>query len=230
MDRLSDLLIDFEDAPDLITLRGLAGQRVILIGFDKARSHGVATALARLKCLTRTVSYTEVYPENPDLALADVVVLHWSNEIKGSAWDRPGFVSGHWPSTSPPLIIAGQRQAMNAVPLPAPSAQFDFFELGDDSTIVRAIQECLVKMDDKNSGPFAEAAIRVLAIDDDPEMRQLIRTLLDSLGFQSFFAYDGRPGVKMARRIMPNLILLDINMPGANGFDVLSAIRQEPGT
>jgi DNA-binding response OmpR family regulator len=108
-----------------------------------------------------------------------------------------------------------------------------FLEIGDDSSIIRSIQELLVKADDRRpglDGAVEAATIRVLAIDDDPDMRLLIRTILHGLGFESYFASDGRPGVKMARRVMPNLILLDINMPGASGFDVLSAIRHEPGT
>ena len=188
--------------------------------------------------MSRTATYSELNPDHPDLALAYVVVLNWCDAIERSTWDRPALVCGNWPPASPPLIIAGSRSGRNTIPLPGPSARFDFFEIGDDSTVVRALQECFVRLDDKlddgrQSGDgwlAAAGAIRVLTIDDDGDMRLLIRTILDGIGFQSYFASDGRPGVKMARRIMPNLILLDINMPGASGFDVLSAIRHEPGT
>lgn len=91
-----------------------------------------------------------------------------------------------------------------------------------------------MRADDRASnetGAATAAEIRVLTMDDDAEMRLLVCTLLDGRGgYESYFAFDGRPGMKMERRIMSNLILLDINMPGASGFDVLSAIRQAPGT
>src|SRR5205823_3017810 len=81
-----------------------------------------------------------------------------------------------------------------------------------------------------SSGAHIPERVRVLVIDDDSEMRLLIGTLLENLGFECHLAFDGRHGVRMARRVMPHLVILDVNMPAGCGFDVLAAIRSYPGT
>lgn len=67
---------------------------------------------------------------------------------------------------------------------------------------------------------------RILIIDDDPVQLELVQRFLESLGFSSETAKDGHVGLIQIGSFEPDLVLLDINMPTANGFDVLEALKK----
>ena len=67
---------------------------------------------------------------------------------------------------------------------------------------------------------------RILMIEDDASICDMTKMNLNMNGFsQVFCASDGREGLEMAARIVPDLILLDIMLPGASGYDVLEYIK-----
>jgi len=70
----------------------------------------------------------------------------------------------------------------------------------------------------------------ILIIDDDPTTRRLFGSLLGSAGYEVLYAGSGELGREMARRFHPDLVLLDINMPGEDGFKTADRIRNEPGS
>jgi len=70
----------------------------------------------------------------------------------------------------------------------------------------------------------------VLIIDDDTDRAALTKIILNKAGYQCMNAYDGEQGINMARSARPNLILLDLVMPGMNGFDVCIQLRKMPET
>ncbi len=71
---------------------------------------------------------------------------------------------------------------------------------------------------------------KILVIEDEPEMRRNLLTILRLENFASFSAEDGAAGLEQARRIQPDLILCDVMMPGLDGYGVLSALRAAPQT
>lgn len=73
-------------------------------------------------------------------------------------------------------------------------------------------------------------ADRILIVDDSPEIRQLASISLTAAGFQVHEAPDGLAGVEAAKRVAPDCILLDLNMPGLNGTEACRALRSEPAT
>jgi len=66
----------------------------------------------------------------------------------------------------------------------------------------------------------------ILVIDDEPDMLQLLERILTSEGYRVIPAADGNYGLTLVRGTRPDLILLDIMMPGLNGFMVLDSIRK----
>ena len=70
---------------------------------------------------------------------------------------------------------------------------------------------------------------KVLVADDKATGRELVRTVLEKSGHQVFEASDGAEAVVQARRIHPDLIILDIHMPGLDGFGVIEQLRREEG-
>jgi class 3 adenylate cyclase len=69
---------------------------------------------------------------------------------------------------------------------------------------------------------------KVLIAEDNPEMRQLAQDILLTVGLEVITAYDGPSAVSAAQSQMPDLVVLDIDMPGMNGFDVCSVLAQIP--
>lgn len=73
-------------------------------------------------------------------------------------------------------------------------------------------------------------AKRVLVVDDDADVVDLTSTILRDGGYSVFTASNGRDGLAVARRERPDLILLDINMPGIDGWEALRLLRLDDAT
>jgi len=67
----------------------------------------------------------------------------------------------------------------------------------------------------------------ILAIDDDSDILQLEKKLLESEGYDVILAADGVYGMELFEEMKPDLVLLDILMPGPDGYQVLELIRQQ---
>jgi twitching motility two-component system response regulator PilH len=76
----------------------------------------------------------------------------------------------------------------------------------------------------------ARRGTNVLVIDDSKTIVVALSRMLQTNGFLISEAFDGETGVAMARATPPNLIFLDIVMPGMNGFAALRALRRDPVT
>ena len=70
---------------------------------------------------------------------------------------------------------------------------------------------------------------RILIVDDDDEGRRDIRHLLRGLGYEVWEAADGRQAIHLAQKVTFDLILLDLNLPEADGLTVLKAMREGTG-
>lgn len=70
---------------------------------------------------------------------------------------------------------------------------------------------------------------RILVVEDDPMVLELITTRLDLAGFQTFYARNGREGLNRLQEIRPDGLVLDINMPLMDGFAVLSHLKAYGG-
>jgi two-component system response regulator MtrA len=67
--------------------------------------------------------------------------------------------------------------------------------------------------------------LKVLAIDDDPAMTELLTLLLNTHGFMVLTANTGEDGVAITRKDSPDVIILDLMMPGMDGWEVCKLIR-----
>lgn len=74
----------------------------------------------------------------------------------------------------------------------------------------------------------ARSKITVLYIDDDPQNRTLVNRLLTSYGYKILEAANGLDGLAVAQQIQPDLILMDINMPGLDGHETTTRMRGIP--
>jgi CheY-like chemotaxis protein len=73
-----------------------------------------------------------------------------------------------------------------------------------------------------------DAPPRILVIDDNPEDLKLMEAILHSEGFDVLEASDGAGGINKATEEHPDLIVLDLLMPGMSGFDVVKSLQEHP--
>jgi two-component system alkaline phosphatase synthesis response regulator PhoP len=72
-------------------------------------------------------------------------------------------------------------------------------------------------------------AQRILVVDDDREIVRLVRAYLEQSGYEVLVAYDGETALHMLRREHPDLVLLDLMLPGRDGRDVTRVVRGDAG-
>lgn len=73
-------------------------------------------------------------------------------------------------------------------------------------------------------------AHRILIVEDNQNNRRLLMDILSFHGYEVTVAIDGREGVAMARELMPDLLLMDIQMPGLDGLAACHILRADPVT
>jgi two-component system cell cycle response regulator DivK len=69
---------------------------------------------------------------------------------------------------------------------------------------------------------------KILVIEDNEQNLYLIRYILEDCGYEVFSAADGKEGIVLAASLKPDLILLDIQLPGMDGYDVARHLRENP--
>jgi CheY-like chemotaxis protein len=72
--------------------------------------------------------------------------------------------------------------------------------------------------------------LTVLVVDDDPKAVDLIALRVTAMAGTALRAYGGREAIELARRELPDVIVLDLLMPEVNGFDVVAALAERPET
>ena len=91
----------------------------------------------------------------------------------------------------------------------------------DPQNVLETIQGILERAESREPPPS-----RLLVVDDDLGILNLLNTILANEGYEVVTADCGRDGLAALERERPDLILLDVQMPGMSGFEVLAAIRQ----
>ena len=82
----------------------------------------------------------------------------------------------------------------------------------------------------RNTRLNARDETRALIIDDSPTIIFALKKILQSAGFITLEALDAEAGISLARTETPDIIFLDIILPGANGFAALRTLRKDPLT
>ena len=72
--------------------------------------------------------------------------------------------------------------------------------------------------------------MKILIVDDNEKNRKLVRFVLRNSGYETLEAEDGEQSIKLAKETVPDLILMDIQMPVIDGIEAFRILRSEPAT
>jgi CheY-like chemotaxis protein len=76
----------------------------------------------------------------------------------------------------------------------------------------------------------SQRMVRVLVVEDDEDIRDLISDILNNAGHDVILALDGQDGIDVAKEEQPDLILMDLNLPEVNGATASKVIKNGPET
>jgi two-component system OmpR family response regulator len=77
------------------------------------------------------------------------------------------------------------------------------------------------------NGPSGVPEARLLVVDDEPNIRELLATSLRFAGFEVYAAADGAAALRLARQVEPDLVVLDVMLPDMDGFTVTRRLREK---
>jgi type II secretory ATPase GspE/PulE/Tfp pilus assembly ATPase PilB-like protein len=119
------------------------------------------------------------------------------------------------PSAATPTTAPGAGRRSSSAETPTVSTHFDLLE---EAATPRA------------SGAHGQPACKVLLVDDEDSLRKVMKDLLERDGYLVTEARDGVQALDQVDRVGPDIIVLDLNLPGLDGYGVLSHLRSRPAT
>ncbi len=210
-------------------LDALSGKRAALVGFPANEAERMMVALERARA--QSVCFPASEPEtSAAVRECDIAVISVRNEILDSHWMRV-----RREAMGLPLVFVGQREDLLSIEAAQVRGVEFLLEPWDvDEALVRL---SLAFSRPATAGAKAAAAlpvpaarqgrVRILVADDDPTVLVLVRAAIENFGMECTTAVDGSGAIEAIRRNRPEAAILDVNMPGMDGYEVLSAIRGE---
>jgi CheY-like chemotaxis protein len=208
--------------------QSLEGKRILAVGLPANEKERLSAALGRVQAQPVFMELADT-PDSEMVKQCDLAVVHVGPQNADSRWldpAKPAF-NGH------PLVLAGYRADLLALDQPVQSMAREF--LMDSWQPEEALVRLGMALSSRPAGalrpagerPKANGRAEVVVADDDPIVLQLIRTALQNFGMSCHTAGSGPEALRMIRDLKPQAAVLDVNMPGMDGYEVLSAIRDE---
>ncbi len=203
----------------------LSGKRFGLIGFSPAETQSMTHALQQTQASTR--AFTKALPGAGILSIFDMLVVKLS-AAGPNPWTDPEQLGNN----SKPLLLVGPCEAL--LEASALKQQPDFLTAPCDAeeVILRAFR-LLSKLHAHRAAARRRlgASLPVVVIaDDDVDVTRLVSATLQKFQIDCRVACDGAQALQMVKELRPSALVLDVNMPGMDGFDVLMRLRADTHT
>jgi CheY-like chemotaxis protein len=204
----------------------LSGKRFALLGFAAAEVTRIIPALESVGAFARAVEGLPGQFRPGLLAPFDIFLIR----APSPAMEYFNSSAGQRELAGKPVLVIGSRQEL--------LSHSAVFAAGTDCLLEPWVPEDLLlrsfRAFAKSSGPDAPPAAAenaaVMVAEDDATTAAMVSTVLRNYGLPCETARDGAEAMESARRLHPSLVVLDINMPKFNGFEVLATLKNDPGT
>ncbi|PWU07561.1 MAG: hypothetical protein C5B51_09800 [Terriglobia bacterium] len=240
---LSDLVLSFHEPgkikrpeiPQPVS-EALNGKPIALAGFPADEAEGICAALEAAGARPRVFRTIDA-PESPSVKDCNALMLAVSPETLQTPWLSADRVF-NWEL---PVILAGKREHIMALDAAFQSLACEFLIDGwqPEEALMR-LSFALRRNPQTARSARSAAAVRtsseyrpvtgrpqVLIADDDATVRSLVRLTLQDYGIDCHVASNGTEALQMIREHEPHAALVDVNMPGLDGYLVLAAVRDE---
>ncbi len=223
--------------PDSI-VQELEGKRVALVGLEDVEAERLCGALERVGAKPRV--FDADYPADAEVIReCNVVLMHVRPGTMETKWLAPEFV----PPPGLPVVLIGARERLLALNPCVQARAHDFLIDGwqPEEALMRlsfvlsrtAVTEPAAPAAGPAAtpvtppGPIEAGPAEILVADDDLTVRTVVRSALRKVGMQCRLATTGPEALEEVRMHRPPAVVLDVNMPVMDGFEVLAAIRAE---
>jgi len=214
-------------APDCF-LQALRGKRIALVGLPADRSDAICAALGRVEARPLLFSLSDEL-ESQSIRECDLTILHVAPGMDAERLSAMAEGAG-----AGQLLLAGERaDLMNLAPgMQAAAAEYLGAWEPEEVLMRLALATTrttsrLVVQAPKAGRRGGVASPSVLLADDDPTVLALLRSILRNYGMQCQTAENGQEALRAIRETNPHLAVLDVSMPEPDGYEVLTAIREE---
>jgi two-component system, cell cycle response regulator DivK len=239
---ITDLTYGFTDPPEAQpfpipdSIAGaLSGKRFALVGFREAEAERLTSAMDRVGARPRLLSASEPATAH-SVEGCDLIAIHVRAETVSSAWLAPGGEA----LPDKPLILIGDRESLLGLDSTVQFRASEF--LMDAWQPEEALMRASLALSRQSPGgtPAGEpgrglaeyprvrtSRPQVVLADDDPTVLALVRSTLLNYGMDVRTAANGSEALDLIHQQPPDAAILDVNMPGMDGFELLAAIRSQ---
>jgi DNA-binding response OmpR family regulator len=213
-------------------VRALSGKRITGVEFPVNEQQRLHAALERVGAHGSFLSVMQT-PDSDEALGSDLIVIHVNAETTRSAWLDPAQPRDR----RRPVVLSGNRDRLLALPEGAQALAREFLmdAWQPEEALVRlslALANPSPQRDDGRGAQqpkpvVAPTRTQVVIADDDPIMLALVRSALENFGMDCQVTSDGANALEAIRRTRPQAAVLDVNMPGMDGYEVLAAVRRE---
>jgi CheY-like chemotaxis protein len=202
----------------------LCDKRLALIGFSQPEGQRITAALQQTQ--TSAVTFTRAMPGSRILSPFDMLVVKVPLAARSNPWANPEQLENN----IKPLLLIGPCEALlEASAIREHPPDFLTPPWDADEVILRAyrlLSRSRARRGTAIRAPGASMPVVVIADDDDATTR-LVSASLQKFRVDCRVACDGTQALQMVKDLRPSALVLDINMPGLDGFDVLLRMRTD---
>jgi two-component system, cell cycle response regulator DivK len=210
--------------PDEI-IKTLSGKRIGLAGFSGPEAKRIATVLDRAECFTLCMEAPHEGLSAEIVERFDIVMLNLASTA-GSECE-----SNTLPGLDKPVLVVGSRADITdeVESIEIPTRDFLTTPWDAEELLMRCCK--LLNHGPRNTAPpERQGPAQVVIADDDPTIGALLTATLRRTGAQCHLARSGTEALALVREILPDALILDVNMPGMDGFEVLTSLRADDRT
>ena len=208
----------------------LSGRRIGLVGFPAGDAGRILAALQPIPAFGVTLDLG-IAPDSETATECDVVMVYVGPEAASNPWLDPRRTE----AGARPLVFVGGRDPLLALDPAVQGRAREFLIEGWKPE--EALMRLSFALSPVFAGPSQDSApaarqpaagrAEVLVADDDATVLSLVRITLQNYGMDCRTAVNGPDALDAIRRYKPNAAVLDVNMPGMDGYEVLAAVRAD---
>jgi len=213
---------DFEQTLSNEIVKALSGKRIALAGFSDGEARRIAQILDRAQGFTLVIEAPAAGLSASTVERFDIIILNMGGAAGSTCQKNTS------PGLNKPVLLVGSRTCISDSVASIETVSRDFLTTPWDSEelLVRCCK--LLSPDLINTPPpEREGPAQVVIADDDPAIGALLTATLRRTGAECRLARSGAEALALVREVVPDALILDVNMPGMDGFEVLTNLKAD---